>query len=231
VLELDSLSVRYGGVDAVRNLSLIAPTPGAIAILGPNGAGKTSTLRAISGLVRHEGKITSNGILLSGRRPGTIAKLGVIHVPEGRRVFGSLNVEENLLVGSIGARGRARSFTLDDTYDLFPALVALRHRSAWALSGGEQQMLAIGRALVASPEVLLLDEPSLGLAPAIVERIYATFRQLKDRIGLVLVEQTAMRALDLVDDVVVLRDGDMVGHGAPSSFQDQGELARMMLGI
>ena len=230
MLELEGLDVSYGAVQAVHGLTLQIPSPGAVAILGPNGAGKTSTLRAISGLVAHRGAVRLDGRDLSRRSPRAIARAGIIHVPEGRRVFGSLSVHENLLVGAVAGKGRPPRFTFDDVYDLLPALAALRQRSAWALSGGEQQMLAVGRALVASPEVLLLDEPSLGLAPAIVDRIYATLQQLRGEIGLVVVEQTASRALGLADDVVVLREGRVVGHGAPSEFTSQATLANLMLG-
>jgi branched-chain amino acid transport system ATP-binding protein len=231
MLELDRLSVNYGPVCAVADLSLQVGSENALAILGPNGAGKTSTLRAISGLVAHQGEIRLDGKRLSGRPAGAVTRSGVIQVPEGRRIFGSLTVEENLRVGTVAARRRDGRFRISDVYDLLPALVKLRGRSGWALSGGEQQMLAIGRALVASPEVLLLDEPSLGLAPSIVERIYATFKQLKGSVALVLVEQTAARALEIADEIVVLRDGECVGRGAAAEFSDQSKLARMMLGV
>ncbi|GAA4232715.1 branched-chain amino acid transport system ATP-binding protein [Streptosporangium album] len=231
MLELEKLSVSYGPVRAVNELSLRVPSAGAVAILGPNGAGKTSTLRAISGLVPHGGAVLLNGRKLSGRSPREIARTGVIQVPEGRRVFGSLSVEENLHVGMVAGRGRERRFSISDVYDLLPALARMRGRAAWALSGGEQQMLAVGRALVASPEVLLLDEPSLGLAPAVADRIYDTFRQLKGSVGLVIVEQMAARALAVVDEVFVLREGETAGAGAATEFADPVRLARLMIGV
>jgi branched-chain amino acid transport system ATP-binding protein len=173
MLEVNGLHVRYGTTHAVRGLDLEVRQQDALALLGPNGAGKTSILRAISGLIPCQGSLRFDGMDLLRTAPDQIARAGLIHVPEGRRVFGDLSVHENLLVGLIARKGRPSSFSLDDVYLLFPALVPLRHRLAFALSGGEQQMLALGRALVASPRLLLVDEPSLGLAPKVAEVVAA----------------------------------------------------------
>ncbi|MFI0369125.1 ABC transporter ATP-binding protein [Actinomadura sp. 1N219] len=231
MLEIDGLSVRYGPVRAVEDLSLTVAADAAVAVLGPNGAGKTSTLRAVSGLVPHRGSVRLDGAVLPGRSPRRIARAGVVHVPEGRRVFGSLSVEENLRVATVAGRGREARFTIADVYDLLPALASMRGRGAWALSGGEQQMLAIGRALVASPAVLLLDEPSLGLAPSVADRIYDTFRRLKGAVGLLIVEQVASRVLGIADTVVVMREGRPVGSGPAAEFADPVRLARLMIGV
>ncbi|MFC4055262.1 ABC transporter ATP-binding protein [Actinomadura syzygii] len=231
MLEIERLSVRYGPVRAVEGLSLTVASDAAVAVLGPNGAGKTSTLRAVSGLVAHGGSVRLDGAELAQRSPRRIAKAGVVHVPEGRRVFGSLSVEENLRVATVAGRGRPARFSIGDVYDLLPALASMRGRGAWALSGGEQQMLAIGRALVASPGVLLLDEPSLGLAPSVADRIYDTFRRLKGAVGLLIVEQVASRVLGIADTVVVMREGRPVGSGPASEFTDPHRLARLMIGV
>jgi branched-chain amino acid transport system ATP-binding protein len=203
----------YGGVLVLQDVSITA-RPGTItAVLGANGAGKTTLLATISGFVRpRQGQIKLDGTDLARRRPEEIVRAGVAHVPEGQAVITELTVEDNLRVGAL-QQGRAdRSRALADTYQRFPMLAKARHRSASTLSGGERQILVIARALLAKPRVLLLDEPSLGLAPKIVTQIMDLILRLRDETGLtvVLVEQNARSALAISDHGVVLNVGRVV---------------------
>lgn len=209
MLELRDLTVRYGHSTAVAGLS-VDLAAGSLALLGANGAGKTSVLRAVSGLVRAEGSVRFDGTEVLGTAPERIARAGLIHVPEGRRVIPTLDVHENLLTGELARSGRTPTWTCDDVYDLFPALVPLRHRAGFALSGGEQQMVAIGRALVAAPRVLLLDEPSLGLSPAVRRRVFDVLAEVVAVTPIVLVEQHHEEATALCPRAVVLAHGEVV---------------------
>ncbi len=182
----------------------------ALALLGANGAGKTSLLNAVSGLIPSEGNIHLDGEPLSGMRPENVARRGLIHVPEGRHVFGDLTVHENLQMGMTARRGRTGGLSYDDVYDLFPALVPLRNREGYALSGGEQQMVALGRGLVGAPRVLMVDEPSLGLAPVVVKAVADALKALKGTISLLMVEQNAELALDVCDRAFVIKHGQIV---------------------
>jgi branched-chain amino acid transport system ATP-binding protein len=209
LLELDRLSVRYGTVAAVRDVSLTVAPGELVGLIGPNGAGKSSTLHAVMGVVPLAGgSVRLRGETVAGRSPEEIARSGMALVPEGRRIFAELTVEENLRLGLSG-RARADGTTgLDDVYELFPVLRDQRRRHAGALSGGQQQQLAIARALVARPEVLLLDEPSLGLAPALVEVVFELLAEIRDRgLGVLLVEQRAQRTVALADRTHVLANG------------------------
>jgi branched-chain amino acid transport system ATP-binding protein len=213
VLSVEHVVAGYGGVLALQDVSITA-RPGTItAVLGANGAGKTTLLATISGFVRpRQGQIKLDGTDLARRRPEEIVRAGVAHVPEGQAVITELTVEDNLRVGAL-QQGRAdRSRALADTYQRFPMLAKARHRSAGTLSGGERQILVIARALLAKPRVLLLDEPSLGLAPKIVTQIMDLILQLRDETGLtvVLVEQNARSALAISDHGVVLNVGQVV---------------------
>jgi branched-chain amino acid transport system ATP-binding protein len=211
VLAVEKLSVRYGAVDAVRGLSLEVKPGEIVGLIGPNGAGKSSTLHAIMGSAPIAGgDIVVGGRSLVGRRPEDVARGGVALVPEGRRIFGELTVEENLRLGLAG-RGRRRNGNgLARANELFPVLREFRSRHAGALSGGQQQQLAIGRALAADPDVLLLDEPSLGLAPKIVDVVFGALAQIREAgLAVLLVEQRAQRTVALADRSYVLANGEL----------------------
>ena len=213
-LAVEHVEAGYGGVVALQDVSITA-RPGTItAVLGANGAGKTTLLATISGLVRaRKGRVALDGTDLTRRPPEEIVRAGVAHVPEGQAVITELTVEENLRVGGLWRHGQAgRAAALTDAYRRFPVLATARHRSAATLSGGERQILVIARALMASPKVLLLDEPSLGLAPRIVAHVMNLIQRLRDEAGLtvVLVEQNARSALAIADTGVVLNVGRVV---------------------
>ncbi len=211
ILELERLEVRYGTVPAVRNVSLRVEPGEILGLIGPNGAGKSTTLHAIMGAIpAHRGEIRLHGRSVRGRSPESIAQRGVALVPEGRRIFGDFTVEENLRLGLAAHRKRNGADPLAHAYDLFPVLREFRRRSAGALSGGQQQQLAIGRALVAEPELLLLDEPSLGLAPLAVDSVFEALRAIRERgVTILLVEQRALHTVALADRTHVLVGGEL----------------------
>jgi branched-chain amino acid transport system ATP-binding protein len=228
-LAIRGLRVSYGNVEAVKGIDLDVGHEETIALLGANGAGKTSALRAISQLVRSQGEIRFHGQNIARLSADAVARLGVIHVPEGRRLFAPLTCEENLQVGTSARSGRPPVFSIDDIYDLFPPLASLRKRAAWSLSGGEQQMVAIGRALVASPRLLLLDEPSLGLAPVMVTAVYRALASIARRVPMLLVEQNAHLALEICDRAYVLAVGRVNRSGASEEFSDSEQLLESYL--
>ena len=230
MLELRGLQVSYGPVEAVRGIDLQVDNGEVVALIGPNGAGKTSTLRAISGLAPSRGAISFDGMDCRRLSVQGGARRGLIHVPEGRRVFTTLTVHENLLVGTTARRGRADVYTVDDVYDLFPALAPLRQREGAALSGGEQQMVAIGRALVAGPRLLLLDEPSLGLAPKVARSLFAALAQVATRTPLLLVEQNTVLALKVCNRAAVMVNGRIVLEGSAAELTDRSALVASYLG-
>ena len=210
-LQLVDLEVAYGGVAAVRGLSLTVEPGEIVGLIGPNGAGKSTTLHAIMGLIpARAGEIRLGDRSLRGRSPEWIARSGVSLVPEGRRLFAELSVEENL---RLGLAARPRSESTEDfsvVFELFPVCEEFRDRHAGALSGGQQQQLAIARALVARPSILLLDEPSLGLAPTIVDLVFSTLKTIAERgIGVLLVEQRAQRTVALAERTHVLANGEL----------------------
>jgi branched-chain amino acid transport system ATP-binding protein len=216
VLEVSALSVAYGPTEAVRGIDLSVADGEVVCLIGANGAGKTTILRTLSGQLRpRAGRIRLFGDDIAGMAPHRIAARGLVQVPEGRQVFGALSVHENLdlgawLVGDAAERGRRREAVLAR----FPRLRERLHRPAGALSGGEQQMLAIGRALMAAPRLLLLDEPSMGLAPLFVEEIFAIIGALKNEgVTILLVEQNAFAALDIADTAYVLESGRITLSG------------------
>ena len=210
-LVVEKLSVRYGAVEAVRDLSLEVKPGEIVGLIGPNGAGKSSTLHAVMGVAPIAGgDVRLDGRSLVGRRPEDVARRGIGLVPEGRRIFGELTVEENLRLGLAGRRRGSIGGGVARAYDLFPVLREYRSRQAGVLSGGQQQQLAIGRALAADPAVLLLDEPSLGLAPKIVDVVFEALAQIRDSgLGVLLVEQRAQRTVALADRSHVLANGEL----------------------
>lgn len=228
------LSVRYGKVPALTDVSLYLEEGERLFVAGPNGAGKSSLLKAISGAVSPaHGRIEMDGDLLSGRPPEMIARLGLSMVPEGREIFGTLSVEENLRVGTGIRRDKsAVADDMDEIYQSFPVLFERRQANAGDLSGGQQQMLAIGRALMTNPKLLMVDEPSLGLAPNIVDQVYDTLVALQKARGLTLliVEQSSVRAARVGGRMVILRGGKVVGTGDAAEFAESDLLSEAYFG-
>ena len=211
-LVVDGLDVRYGAVRAVRGLSLKVEPGEIVGLIGPNGAGKSSTLHAIMGAApTAAGAVRLGSSSLVGRSPEDIARSGIALVPEGRRIFGELSVEENLRLGFAGRRTQGGAAGAQErAYELFPVVRDFRRRSAGALSGGQQQQLAIARALVAEPDVLLLDEPSLGLAPRIVDVVFDALATIRESgLAVLLVEQRAQRTVALADRCHVISNGEL----------------------
>ncbi|MDX3089437.1 MULTISPECIES: ABC transporter ATP-binding protein [Streptomyces] len=240
-LHVEDLYVTYGRtVSALRAVSLTVPAHGIVALLGANGAGKTTLLRALSGTLRHHrgavtgGRIRYGGTVLDGRDPVAAVRAGVVHVPEGRRVFAGLTVEENLRAGALGPGRRtpaARRAARDRVLGLFPRLAERGGQPAGLLSGGEQQMLALGRALMADPRLLLLDEPSLGLAPRMAEHIAALVRTIHQQgTSVLLVEQNAGLALALADHAYVLEVGRTRLAGPAGELARTDAVRRLYLG-
>jgi branched-chain amino acid transport system ATP-binding protein len=222
-LRVEGLSVRYGGVQAVRDLSFTVGPGELVGLIGANGAGKSSTLHAIMGVVPPAGgEVSLDGRSLRGRHPEDVARSGIALVPEGRRIFAELSVEENLRLGLAARRSRGDvAAALRSVYELFPIVEEFRRRQAGVLSGGQQQQLAIARALVAEPDVLLLDEPSLGLAPAIVDVVFAALTAIRDRgLAVLLVEQRAQRTVALADRSHVLAKGELRLTLSPKDAND-----------
>jgi branched-chain amino acid transport system ATP-binding protein len=234
-LEVSGLTAAYGPVTALDAVDVVAESGRITAVLGANGAGKTTLLRTISGLVRPvAGSVRLDGTDLTGAPAENVARAGVAHVPEGRGVITELTVEENLRLGALlGASRRRTDRTLAEVYELFPALGERRRRDAHTLSGGERQMLVIGRALLSGPEVLLLDEPSLGLAPRIVSQIFGLLRELVDAAGVtvLLVEQNARSALGIADVGIVLNLGRVVARDDAAVLAADEHLRHAYLGF
>jgi branched-chain amino acid transport system ATP-binding protein len=233
VLEVRGLTARYGPIKAVRGVDFEVFEGEIVTLLGANGAGKSTTLNALMGLVKPSaGEVRLDGIAIQGKPPEEIVALGMGLVPERRRLFTQLTVEENLRLGASSPRGRAdyRGST-DRVLQLFPVLQRRYRSPAHTLSGGEQQMLAIARALMTRPSLLLLDEPSLGLAPKIVEQLFALVGELRDQgVTLVLVEQNVAAALELADRGYVLQTGEVVLGGPASALLEGGEVLQSYLG-
>ena len=233
LLELSDVSARYGPIPALHGLSLHVDEGEIVAILGANGAGKTTTLRATSGLVRKNGEIAFAGRRISGWPPERVARSGIAHVPEGRGILEDLTVWENVRMGAYTRRDRTaikRDFRR--TLEYFPWLEERRNQQAGTLSGGEQQMLALARALVARPRLLMLDEPSLGLAPMVVEEFFRVVRALNDEDGLtvLVVEQNANIALDVSQRAYVLEVGRVAYEGASEELQRHEGIRKSYLG-
>jgi branched-chain amino acid transport system ATP-binding protein len=233
LLELQSVTAFYGPVQVLDGVSLSVPEGGAVGILGANGAGKTTTLRSISGTVRAGGRILYNGADIRGKRPEQVAAMGIAHVPEGRGSFDALTVGENLRIGAYLRRGR-KSIESDIQFvlELFPNLKQRYRSHASALSGGEQQMLAVGRAFMAKPRLLLLDEASLGLAPSLAMTVYDALAKLRRESGIAMlvVEQNANLAFRLVDSATVLETGRNVLSGTSAELKGMDEIRRAYLG-
>ena len=229
LLELENVDARYGPIHALHGVSLSVPEGEIAAVLGANGAGKTTTLRAISGTVRRSGGITFAGRPLRGG-PDAVARRGVAHVPEGRGTFAELTVWENLRLGAYTRRAEKDDFARMQQY--FPWLESRRSQQAGTLSGGEQQMLALARAFMQRPRLLLLDEPSLGLAPLLVTEIFRIIRELNEREGLtvLLVEQNAHIALQLAQTAYVLEVGRVALSGPSAELQEHESIRRSYLG-
>ena len=232
LLEVEGLTVRYGPIVAVRGVSLHVEAGELVALLGANGAGKTSTLAAICGLHRaRSGSIRFEGDEVTRLPPERIVRRGVALVPEGRRLFAGLSVAENLRLG--GALGNRDGGRRDDLLELFPALRARLDQPASSLSGGEQQQLAIARALMSNPRLVLLDEPTLGLAPMLVRVVFDLIAELRERerITVLLVEQNVHQALNACDRAYVLRTGRIEAQGTPSELRGSPEVAAAYLGV
>jgi branched-chain amino acid transport system ATP-binding protein len=225
-LVVEKLDVRYGGVHAVRDLSFEVRAGEIVGLIGANGAGKSSTLHAIMGLAPATGSVRTGTTELVGRRPEDVARSGVALVPEGRRIFAELSVEENLRLGLAARRSRGETKELlASVYELFPVVDEFRSRQAGALSGGQQQQLAIARALVAEPDVLLLDEPSLGLAPTVVDVVFDALAAIRERgLAVLLVEQRAQRTVAAADRSLVLAGGELRLTLGPQDAEDTDKL-------
>jgi len=232
MVRVEDLTVAYGGIEAVRGVSLEVEEGELVTLIGNNGAGKTSTLMAISGVAPiRSGRIVINGEETTRLPPHAIVARGVAHCPEGRLVFGRLTVQENLRLGAYQRKDSAGvKQDLDRVYALFPRLLERRTQLAGTLSGGEQQMLAIGRALMSKPRLLMLDEPSLGLAPLIVQRIFSVIQQLHEEgVTILLVEQNAHLALSIADRAYVLETGEVRLAGPAKQLIDNPEVRRAYL--
>lgn len=242
-LDVDNLKVSYGPGLALKGFSMRVEEGQTVAVLGPNGAGKTTLLKTLSGLPqaasraldmeRKDGEIRLNGVRIERKRPSEIVRLGIAHVPEGREVFPHLTVEENLLMGGYVARSSPPDGLLDRIYGYFPVLGERKQSRAETLSGGEQQMLAIGRALMARPRFLLLDEPSLGLAPNLVRKIFGILDTIKEeeRLTTLIVEQNAHMALGFADYAYVLENGRGVLSGPSEELRHNETVREFYLGL
>jgi branched-chain amino acid transport system ATP-binding protein len=233
LLEVRSLRARYGATQVLHGIDFAVAEGGITTVLGANGAGKTTLLRAVCGMVRTEGEVALGGNRIDGRATEAIVRMGVGHVPEGRGTFMHLSVEDNLRLGAHTRRDRAEvALDYERMYTHFPRLKERRRQQAGTLSGGEQQMLAVSRALMLRPRLLLLDEPSFGLAPQIVQHLFEILRaiQQSERIGMLLVEQNATLALQLADHAYLLETGRVVMSGPAETIRDDESVRRSYLG-
>ncbi|RXH29456.1 leucine/isoleucine/valine transporter ATP-binding subunit [Bradyrhizobium nanningense] len=234
LLSIDGLSVAYDGSSALNGVSLQIRKGELICVVGANGAGKTSLIRSISGIVRSSsGTVKMNGVNITGLPPWEICERGIAQVAEGRQSFGSLSVEENLLLGGSLKRAKAYQFeTLEFVYQLFERLRERRRQLAGTLSGGEQQMLAIGRAIMSKPEMVMFDEPSIGLSPALTDVMFGVVKSLHEQgITVLLVEQNVAKSLALSNRGYVLENGSIVLHGSSQELLNNSEIQRAYLGM
>ena len=233
LLEVRGLHAQYGPSKVLHGMDFGVEEGGITTILGANGAGKTTTLRAVCGMVKTQGEIVFAGTRIDGRQTESIVRLGVAHVPDGRGTFVALSVEENLRLGAYTRRDKAEVISdFERVYNYFPRLRERRHQQAGTLSGGEQQMLAVSRALMLRPRLLLLDEPSFGLAPRIVQELFEIFREInqRDRVSMLLVEQNAALALRLADQAYLLETGRVVVSGSAEAVRNDEAVRRSYLG-
>jgi branched-chain amino acid transport system ATP-binding protein len=235
LLSLDGLTVRYGEIEALRGLSLAVDAGEVVTLLGGNGAGKSTTLRAISGLLKPvAGDVQFDGRSIAGLGPEAIVKLGIAHVPEGRRIFPGLTARENIMLGASN-RGRIAKAALrkesDEMFDLFPDIRPFADALGWTLSGGQQQMVAVARGLMAKPRLMLLDEPSLGLAPVIVQKVFSIIAEIRRRgTTVLLVEQNARMALSVAERGYVLETGRLAVSGKPGELWSNDAVRAAYLG-
>jgi branched-chain amino acid transport system ATP-binding protein len=236
MLKVKGLCAYYGAIEALSDVSLELPPSDIRCIIGANGAGKSTLLKAISGMVAKTGSISWDGVEISKTLPKKIAKLGIAHVPEGRHVFPGLTVYENLEVGSVSWHGffggKPYDKDIESVFSIFPRLKERRHQKAWSLSGGEQQMLAIGRALMSRPRLLLLDEPSMGLAPLVVEELFRQIIRIheEENIPILLIEQNAKLALKVSSYAYILEHGKVAFEGASEKLQGDARVIKAYLG-
>lgn len=234
LLEMRDISVNYGKISAIRNITINVPEGQIVTIIGSNGAGKTTSLRAMSGMLPlKSGEIHFDGKRIDGMAPHKIVAHGIAHVPEGRRIFPDMTVEENLRTGAFLRKDKTKvEKNLRDVFEHFSRLRDRRGQRAQTLSGGEQQMLAIGRALMSDPRILLLDEPSMGLAPVFVEKIAVIIEEINARgLPVVLVEQNAVLALELANYAYVLETGNMALEGPANELHDNEHVRAAYLGL
>ncbi|MBK5289721.1 MAG: ABC transporter ATP-binding protein [Acidimicrobiia bacterium] len=233
LLEVVDLSAAYGPIQVLHGISLTVDAGEVVVVLGANGAGKTTALRAISGLVAAKGELRFDGVSILGRHPESIAHRGVSHVPQGRGTLAGLTVDENMRLGAYSRRDREGiAADLAEWYDTFPPLAKRRSQTAGTMSGGEQQMLAVARSLMSRPRLLLLDEPSLGLAPLVTKQLFETLATVnRERgIAMLLVEQNAALALELAARGYVLEAGEIVASGTAENLSRDGEIRKAYLG-
>ena len=232
LLVVDGISASYGPVQVLHGVSLSVQEGEVVVVLGANGAGKTTTIRSICGMVATTGRITIGGAEIVGKRTADIARLGVAHVPQGRGTFADLSVDDNLHLGAFVRKDKEIADDIDRWYEVFPVLGERRTQAAGTLSGGEQQMLAVARALMSRPRLLLLDEPSLGLAPLIVQELFRRLDDIKSEMGttMLVVEQNANLALGIADRAYVLEAGQIVLSGSASELQEDDAVRQAYLG-
>ena len=232
MLQIENLTVAFNGASAVSGLRMSVSAGEIVAIIGSNGAGKTTTLNAISRTVHATGEVRFEGWLVLSGTPREVVQRGIVHVPEGRRIFPTLTVHENLLMGAITRPRHEHAASLERVNELFPVLAKYGARLAGGLSGGEQQMLALGRALMARPRLLMLDEPSLGLSPVMVQKVAQLVSSLRSpELSVLLVEQNASLALSLSDRAYVLERGRVVLEGASSTLRQDDAVRSVYLGL
>jgi branched-chain amino acid transport system ATP-binding protein len=233
MLELKNIAASYSGIKALHDVSLTVQKGEMVALIGANGAGKSTLLNCISGIVKPvSGSIDLEGVNIASVRPWKISQSGLLQVPEGRQILPELTVLENLQLGQTALSGRAPTYTIDQVHDMFPVLHERKSQRAGSLSGGEQQMLAIGRALMGAPRLLLLDEPSLGLAPLLVQKVFDTLQALnKTGLTILLVEQNARQALNVTNRAYVLEQGRIVHEGESRVLAEDPDVLAHYLGL